>query len=165
MRRFEGLSDLQWKVLEPLLPKEGKRGKGKPHTPWRKVLNTILWVLINGARWCDVPKGSQWGSRSASHRWLGIWGESGLIKEMLRALQELASLSKLMDLERLHVDGFYSSGKGGGDLVDYGYKGKGVTSHLLIDNLGNPLGISCTGASGDERKEVLPLIKKNHPMG
>lgn len=55
----------------------------------------------------------------------------------------------------------FSSGKGGGEKVDYGYKGKGVTNHLLVDGHGQPLGITSTGASGDERKEVMPLLKKN----
>lgn len=55
---------------------------------------------------------------------------------------------------------FFSGGKGGGESVDYGYKGKGVTTHLLVDGFGQPLGVTSTGASGDERKEVIPLLKK-----
>ncbi len=55
--RFEGLTDTQWLMITPLLPKgPEQRGKGHPHTPWRPVCNTILWVLITGSRWCDVPK-------------------------------------------------------------------------------------------------------------
>ncbi|MBS4168915.1 transposase [Parachlamydia sp. AcF125] len=65
--RFEGLTDAQWEILEPFMPEE-KVYAGKPHTPWRKVCNTIFWILINGGRWADVPIGEQWGSRSASHR-------------------------------------------------------------------------------------------------
>ena len=39
--RFKGLSDLEWKLFEDLLaqPPE-KRGRGMPHVPFRKVLNT-----------------------------------------------------------------------------------------------------------------------------
>jgi len=49
--RFEGLTDAQWLMIAPLLPADPKqRGKGEPHTPWRLVCNTILWVLINGSR-------------------------------------------------------------------------------------------------------------------
>lgn len=49
--RFEGLTDAQWLMIEPLLPADPKkRGKGHPHTPWRLVCNTILWVLITGSR-------------------------------------------------------------------------------------------------------------------
>ncbi|WP_199192514.1 hypothetical protein [Chlorogloea sp. CCALA 695] len=39
--RFEGLSDLEWKLFEELLPQPSeKRGRGMPHSPFRKVLNT-----------------------------------------------------------------------------------------------------------------------------
>ena len=45
--RFEGLTDAQWQLLEPLLPKDPEqRGRGSPHAPWRQVCNTILWILI-----------------------------------------------------------------------------------------------------------------------
>jgi hypothetical protein len=53
---------------------------------------------------------------------------------------------------------FFSGGKGGGELVDYGYKGKGMTTHLLVDGDGNPLNFEVTSAKGDERKQVEKLI-------
>ena len=59
---------------------------------------------------------------------------------------------------------FFSSGRGGGEQVDYGYKGKGVTSHLLVEKSGKPLAITTTSASGDERKQVVPLLKKVIPF-
>jgi len=55
---------------------------------------------------------------------------------------------------------FFSNGRGGGEEVDYGYKGKGVTSHLLVDSEGRPLAITTTSAKGDERDQVDPLLKK-----
>jgi transposase len=56
--RFDGLTDTQWQMIEPFLPKEpAQRGKRYPHAPWRRVCDMILWVLITGSRWCDIPKG------------------------------------------------------------------------------------------------------------
>jgi hypothetical protein len=55
---------------------------------------------------------------------------------------------------------FFSGGKGGGEAVDYGYKGKGVTTHLLVDAFGQPLRVTSTGASGEERRQVAPLLAK-----
>lgn len=46
----------------------------------------------------------------------------------------------------------FPPGKGGGEDVDYGYKGKGVTAHLLVDGNGMPLSVSATSASGSEIK-------------
>lgn len=72
--RFEGLSDLEWKLFEDIFPTEPeKRRKGMPHVPYRHVLNSLLYILITGCRWCDLPRGNVWASKSASHRWLKRW--------------------------------------------------------------------------------------------
>jgi hypothetical protein len=57
---FEGLTDLEWKLFADLFPPPpAKRGRGMPPTPLRKVVNTLLYVLITGCRWCDLPRGPQ----------------------------------------------------------------------------------------------------------
>lgn len=55
---------------------------------------------------------------------------------------------------------FFSAGKGGGEEVEYGYKGKGVTTHTLVDVHGSPVAVTSTGAAGDEREQVSPLLDK-----
>lgn len=106
--KFEGLTNAQWDILEPLLPPDPvKRKKGKPHTPWRKICNTIFWVLITGSRWADVPSGEQWGSRSASHRWLGVWQTDGTLDRIMDSIREIAFLEGLIDWDRLATDGFF----------------------------------------------------------
>jgi hypothetical protein len=45
--RFEGLSDIEWKLFEEIFPiSPEKRGKCMPHTPFRYVLNTLLYILL-----------------------------------------------------------------------------------------------------------------------
>jgi len=103
---------------------------------------------------------SRWGA----HKYLGRWKENGVLERVLTALEDVCIEWKIIDFTRLAIDGFFSSGKGGGEKVDYGYKGKGLTTHLLVDGLGQPLRTTSTGAAGDERKEVIPLLKKNQRM-
>ena len=55
---------------------------------------------------------------------------------------------------------FFSAGKGGGEEIEYGFKGKGTTTHLLIDGNGSPVAFESTAANGDERQQVEPLIDK-----
>lgn len=44
--RFEGLSDLEWKLFNGIFPPEPeKRERGMPHTPFRYVLNTLLYRI------------------------------------------------------------------------------------------------------------------------
>jgi transposase len=62
--RFEGLSDQEWALFEDLFPTPPKRTHGYPKTPPRKVLNSLLYILFTGCRWCDLPKGPHWASRA-----------------------------------------------------------------------------------------------------
>jgi hypothetical protein len=98
--------------------------------PWRNILNTILWVLITWARWYDIPRREDFVLKSSSHRWLGKWQENGTVDKALEIILENAEMAQILCLERLAVAGFLA-GKGGGEFIDYGYKGKGMTTHLL----------------------------------
>ena len=53
----------------------------------------------------------------------------------------------------------FPPGKGGGAEVAYGYKGKGVLIHLLVDADGMPLSACSAPANKDERKQVGPLLE------
>ena len=53
--KFKGLTDLQWEVIAPLIPDPFIGYVGRPHAPFRDIINTIVWVLMSGARWADVP--------------------------------------------------------------------------------------------------------------
>jgi transposase len=79
----EGLRDLEWKLCADLLPPEPtKRGRGMPQTSCRQVVNTLLSILITGCRWCDLPRGPHWASKSAAHRWLQRWQADGPLAAM-----------------------------------------------------------------------------------
>ncbi len=47
------------------------------YTQFRNVLNSLIYILITGCRWCDLPQGQIWASKSATHRWLKRWQEDG----------------------------------------------------------------------------------------
>ena len=49
------LTDRQWRILEPLLPK-GKRPGRPPKWSRRQLLNGIRWRVRVGAPWRDVPE-------------------------------------------------------------------------------------------------------------
>jgi len=41
--RFDGVRDLEWRLFEDVFPPAPpKRGRGMPHAPFRKILNTLL---------------------------------------------------------------------------------------------------------------------------
>jgi transposase len=56
----------------------------------------------------------------------------------------------------------FPPGKGGGEGVAYGRKGKGILIHSLTDGAGMPLAACTTPANGDERTHVMPLLDALH---
>ena len=90
------LTDEQWSILEPLIPKPRRRadGRGRPWCDDRQVLNGILWILRTGAQWHDVP--DQYPSPATCHRRFQHWVRAGVLEHILRALaDELRDRGKL----------------------------------------------------------------------
>jgi transposase len=56
----------------------------------------------------------------------------------------------------------FPPGKGGGEGVAYGRKGKGILIHSLTDGAGMPLSTRTTPANGNERAQVIPLLDTLH---
>jgi IS5 family transposase len=52
----------------------------------------------------------------------------------------------------------FPPGKGGGEGVAHGGKGKGILIHSLTEGHGMPLANCVTPANGDERAQVVPLL-------
>ncbi len=70
--RFD-LSDVEWGLIEPLLPVDGRR-RGDDRT----ILNGIFYILRTGAPWRDLPEryGPYTTAYNRYNRWSkrGIWG-------------------------------------------------------------------------------------------
>lgn len=107
MKGFQGLSRPQWALIKHLFPKPPSNKFGRKDLSPKKVMNTILWVLITGARWIDAPSGTKWAPRSTAHEWLGKWQQSGLLERVLQLLLEKAEVLKLTGFDRVKIDGFF----------------------------------------------------------
>ena len=111
--RFEGLSDLKWKLFEDIFPETPKkRALRMPPVPFRYVLNSLLYILITGCRWCDLPRGTIWASKSAAHRWLKRWREDGTNEHLQARILALADSQGLINWNYGAIDGSFSPGKG-----------------------------------------------------
>jgi transposase len=102
------LTEKQWAVLAPLLPKPRVRTdrRGRPWRDPRDVLNGILWILRTGAPWKDLPE--RYPSYQTCHRRFQYWVESGTMQRVLEALAR--------DLEargQLFIDGTFAGAKKG----------------------------------------------------
>ena len=82
--RFD-LSDDEWALLEPLMPKSRKSARADD----RKIMNAIFYVLRTGLPWRDLPK--RYGPYTTVYNRFNRWSGRGIWK---RIFDTLASKSR-----------------------------------------------------------------------
>ena len=107
------LTDLQWAILDALIPEPSRRkdGRGRPWKDRRIVLNGILWVLRTGAPWCDLPE--RYPSYQTCHRRFQQWVRSGIMRGVLEALAEDLRIQGRLDVREAFIDGSFAPAKKG----------------------------------------------------
>ena len=107
------LTNAQWKLIEPLIPKpkRGPNGSGRPPRAARDVLSGVLWILRTGAPWADLP--SRYPPYQTCHRRFQQWVEAGVFVRILEALwRDLRERGGVDDVEGF-IDGSYVPAKRG----------------------------------------------------
>jgi transposase len=83
------LTDQQWAVLEPLLPKaKGPRTGRPPKWTKRQLINGIRWRIRAGTPWRDVPE--RYGPWQTVYGLFRRWQRDGTWRRILSRLQALA---------------------------------------------------------------------------
>ena len=105
------LTDAQWTILAPLLPKPRLRRdqRGRPWRDPRDVLNGILWILRTGAPWKDLPE--RYPSYQTCHRRFQRWVQQGTLRRVLKALAADLHARGGLDLSEAFIDGTFASAK------------------------------------------------------
>ncbi len=79
------LSDREWSIIEPLLPRSKSRGR-KRDTDLREVVNAILYLLEEGCQWRALPHDfPHW---STVRTYFDKWNKHQLWYQMNRRLRE-----------------------------------------------------------------------------
>jgi transposase len=106
------LSDSQWLLIADLLadPPASPKG-GRPRIEPRPCLEGIIWVLVSGARWQDLPE--RYPSPSTCWRRLDEWtGDDRFLAAWKRLLGKLDRL-KGLNWEEAIGDGSFARAKKG----------------------------------------------------
>ncbi len=109
---MSALTQKQWAVLKPLLPRQNKKKGGRPRANDRKTMNGILWVLRTGAQWNEMPH--RYGAPTTAWRRLKTWEEDGTWEKIWRKLLQVLSHEDKLKLEIGMVDGTFAPAKKGG---------------------------------------------------
>lgn len=108
--RFTELTDSQWNTIKPHLPKPARTGR--PRRDDRNTINAILFVLITGCRWTELP--AMYGSKSTAHRRFQDMQQKGTWKKILSGIIKTAHKQDKMNLQKISIDSSTISAKKGG---------------------------------------------------
>jgi transposase len=158
------LTDRQWAFIRPLLPPRARTGR--PRADDRQTINGILYVLITGCRWQDLPR--EYGAPTTVWRRLKRWGADGIWERIWRAALAALDRQGQLDWTLACLDGSFVPAKNGGEKVGLTRKGKGTKWMLVIDGHGLPLGFHLDSAQVAEvrlAERTLDTVAVARPRG
>ena len=158
------LTDKQWAFIHPLLPPPAHTGR--PRADDRRTIEGILYILITGCRWQDLPR--EYGAPTTVWRRLKRWGEEGVWERIWRATLAALDHQGKLDWSKAFLDGSFAPAKKGGDKVGLTKKGKGTKWMLVIDGNGLPLGFYLDSAASVEvrlAEQTLDTVSVARPRG
>ena len=98
------VSDELWARIEPLLPVRPAGRIGPKLLPDRQVLQGILFVLITGIGWEDLPQELEFDSGMTWWRRLRDWQEAGVFDRLHQHLLAELNAAGQIDWSRACVD-------------------------------------------------------------
>lgn len=110
--KFQELTeDKQWNFIRPSLPPLAYTGR--PRANDRMTINGILYVLMSGCRWMDMPS-SRYGSHKTVWERHKKWSEKeGVWKNIMDSLVSYGYRNDLINLNDLSIDSSTVSAKKG----------------------------------------------------
>jgi transposase len=98
--KFAELSDEQWEFIKPHLPPQPIVGRKRADD--RKTINGIMFVLITGCCWHDMPR--CYGAYQTAWRRLKRWSIEGVWNRIFALAQKKAYSMGRLNLETVAVD-------------------------------------------------------------
>ena len=162
------LTDLQWKLVEPLLPAPPPGPAGRPPSHGkREIVNAILYHVRAGGAWRMLPKDlPPW---ETVYGYFRDWGADGTLDRLHDALREqvrtkhegrnAAPSAGIVDSQSLKgADTVSASTRG----FDAGKRIDGRKRHIVVDTIGLLLIVMVTAASVQDRDGGRGILEALH---
>lgn len=163
------LTDWQWPVLQPLLPRRKWHpgGPGRPPCEVRTILNGILYVTKTGCQWRMLPK--EFGRWETVYGYFNRWSQQGIWQQLMAALnrQERQRQGRKPTPSAGCIDSqsIKTATQGKSKGYDGHKKINGRKRHLLVDTLGLILRVVVTPADTGDREGLIGLLQAYFALG
>lgn len=146
------LSDLEWSLVEPLLPPPIPAGAPRK-VDFREVLNAVFYVLSTGCAWSALPHDfpAEGTVRDYFHQWRrsGRWQQiHDALRAQVRQTTGKEAQPSAGSIDSQTVKATRTSGQRG---YDAGKKIKGVKRHIFVDTMGLLLAVVVHAANIQDR--------------
>ena len=160
------MTDEEWSVIEPLLPKPSKRGRPR-ETDLREVVNAIRYLVRTGCGWemlpCDFPPWQTvyWWLRLFVRRFLFTTIHNlALMADRERAGREASPTAAVIDSQSVKAPAAKARGYNAANKIT------GRKRHIAVDTDGRLLLVNLTTADISDSagaQAVLDAIRKRWP--
>ncbi|WNE99331.1 IS5 family transposase [Streptomyces luomodiensis] len=169
VRRHE-LTDQEWELLAPLIP---RAATGRPRVEDRQVVNGMVYKIRTGISWRDLPE--RYGPWKTVYTRFRRYALDGVFTRALQQIQAHADAAGDIDwlvqidstIVRAHQHAAATGRKGGGigdepDDHALGRSRGGLTTkiHLACDGKGRPLAILVTPGQRHDSVCARPLLER-----
>lgn len=155
------LTDEQWALIEPLLPREKPRGAPRK-VDLREVVNTLLFIARTSCQWRFIPHDLL--PKSTVFDYFKAWQKDGTWQKVVDALRRRVRVEAGRDPEprtaAIDSQTVATAHQGADSDVDGGKNVKGRKRHIVVCGMGLLLAVSVTAANLNEGTQGPNVLGK-----